>query len=149
MTVEGFLVQEFVHGGLEVILGMARDKVYGPFLVFGLGGIYVEYLKDVSFGLPPLTNRDAMRMIESIRTYPILRGVRGEPPRDVAALQDAILRLGALVSDFDSIQEMDLNPVLVLEEGRGYSTVDARIILTQPPGPEARVRDPEAARLGL
>jgi acyl-CoA synthetase (NDP forming) len=149
MTVEGFLVQEFVHGGLEVILGMARDKVYGPFLVFGLGGIYVEYLKDVSFGLPPLTNRDAMRMIESIRTYPILRGVRGEPPRDVAALQDAILRLGALVSDFDSIQEMDLNPVLVLEEGRGYSTVDARIILTQPPGPEAGVRDPEAARLGL
>jgi len=149
MTVEGFLVQEFVHGGLEVILGMARDKVYGPFLVFGLGGIYVEYLKDVSFGLPPLTNRDAMRMIESIRTYPILRGVRGEPPRDVAALQDAILRLGALVSDFDSIQEMDLNPVLVLEEGRGYSTVDARIILTQPPGPEARVRDPEAARLDL
>jgi len=132
MTVEGFLLQEFVQGGMEVILGMARDKVYGPFLVFGLGGIYVEYLKDVSFGLPPLTDRDAMRMIESIRTYPILRGVRGEPARDVAALQDAILRLGALVSDFDSIQEMDLNPVLVLEEGRGYCAVDARIILAQP-----------------
>src|SRR5437016_9348573 len=132
MTVEGFLLQEFVQGGMEVILGMARDKVYGPFLVFGLGGIYVEYLKDVSFGLPPLTDRDAMRMIESIRTYPILRGVRGEPARDVTALQDAILRLGALVSDFDSIQEMDLNPVLVLEEGRGYCAVDARIILAQP-----------------
>src|SRR5436853_800163 len=70
MTVEGFLVQEFVQGGMEVILGMARDKVYGPFLVFGLGGIYVEYLKDVSFGLPPLPDRDAKRMIESIRTHP-------------------------------------------------------------------------------
>jgi acetyltransferase len=130
LVTEGFLVQEFIEGGKEVILGMSRDKVYGPFLVFGLGGIYVEYLKDVSFGLPPLTDRDAIRMIESIRTYPILRGVRGEPARDVAALQDAILRLAALVSDFDSIQEMDLNPVLALEQGRGYRVVDARVMLT-------------------
>src|SRR5207245_1987506 len=128
----GFVVQEYVSGGKEVILGMTRDKVYGPFLVFGLGGIYVECLKDVACGLPPRTDSDAMRMIESIQTYPIRRGVRGEPARDVAALQDAILRLGALVSDFDSIQEMDLNPVLVLEEGRGYRAVDARIILAQP-----------------
>ncbi len=127
---EEFLVQEFVKGGTEVILGMTRDKVYGPFLVFGLGGVYVEYIKDVAFGLPPLTDRDAMRMIESIRTYPILRGVRGESPRDVAALREAILRLGQLVSDFEVIQEMDLNPVIVLEEGAGYRAVDARIVLT-------------------
>src|SRR5438552_17501310 len=99
LTVEGFLVQEFVQGGMEVILGMARDKVYGPLLVFGLGGIYVEYLKDVSFGLPPLTDRDAMRMIESIRTYPILRGVRGEPAPPVPAPQEALSRLAALVAD--------------------------------------------------
>jgi acetyltransferase len=132
---EGFVLQEFVQGGLEVVLGMSRDKVYGPFLVFGLGGVYVEYLKDVAFGLPPLTDRDAMRMIESIRTYPMLRGVRGQPPRDVAALQDAILRLAALVADFDVIQEMDLNPVLALEEGRGYRAVDARILLAPPPNP--------------
>jgi acetyltransferase len=127
---EGFLLQEFVEGGKEVILGMTRDKVYGPFLVFGLGGIYVEYLKDVAFGLPPLTDRDAMRMMESIRTYPILRGVRGEPPRDVTALQEAILRLAQLVSDFDAIQEMDMNPVLVLPEGKGYRVADARVVLT-------------------
>src|SRR5437899_11773700 len=76
VALDGFLVQEFVTGGTEVILGMIRDKVYGPCLVFGLGGIYVEYLKDVAFGLPPLTDRDAMRMIESIRTYPLLAGVR-------------------------------------------------------------------------
>jgi acetyltransferase len=135
IAVEGFLLQEFVQGGLEVVLGMSRDKVYGPFLVFGLGGVYVEYLKDVAFGLPPLTDRDAMRMIESIRTYPMLRGVRGQPPRDLAALQDAILRLGALVADFDVLQEMDLNPILALEEGRGYRTVDARILLAPPSSP--------------
>jgi acetyltransferase len=135
IAIEGFVLQEFVQGGMEVVLGMSRDKVYGPFLVFGLGGVYVEYLKDVAFGLPPLTDRDAMRMIESIRTYPMLRGVRGQPPRDVAALQEAILRLAALVADFDVIQEMDLNPVVALEEGRGYRAVDARILLAPPPNP--------------
>src|SRR5207245_10834637 len=93
----GFVVQEHVSGGKEVILGMTRDKVYGPFLVFGLGGIYVEYLKDVAFGLPPLMDRDARRMIESIRTYPLLEGVRGEPPSDVDALVDAVLRLSQVV----------------------------------------------------
>ena len=134
VVLEGFLVQEFVEGGTEVILGMARDRVYGPLLLFGLGGIYVEYLKDVSFGLPPLTDRDAMRMIESIRTYPILRGVRGEPARDVPALQEAILRLAALVADNDPIQELDLNPVIALEQGRGYRVVDARIVLTSAVG---------------
>jgi len=135
MAVEGFLVQEFVEGGMEIILGMARDNVYGPFLAFGLGGIYVEYLKDVAFGLPPLTDRDAIRMIESIRTYPILRGVRGEKPRDIEALQEAILRFAQLVSDFDVIQEADLNPVLALEEGKGYRAVDARILLATEAGP--------------
>src|SRR5713226_10396922 len=129
VSLEGFLVQEFVTGGIEVILGMTRDKVYGPCLVFGLGGIYVEYLKDVAFGLPSLTDRDVMRMIESIRTYPLLKGVRGEPARDVQALQDAILRLAQLVSDSDQIQEIDLNPVAVLPEGMGYRAVDARIVL--------------------
>ena len=132
VALEGFLVQEFVTGGMEVILGMTRDKVYGPCLVFGLGGIYVEYLKDVAFGLPPLTDRDGMRMIESIRTYPLLKGVRGERARDVKAVQDALLRLAQLVSDFEAIQEIDLNPVVVFPEGDGYKTVDARIALAPP-----------------
>src|SRR3989454_375839 len=134
-ALEGFLVQEFVTGGTEVILGMTRDTVYGPCLVFGLGGIYVEYLKDVAFGLPPLTDRDAMRMIESIRTYPLLKGVRGESARDVKALQDALLRLAQLVSDSDQVQEIDLNPLLVLLEGKGYRAVDARIVLAPPAVP--------------
>ncbi|HYY48904.1 MAG TPA: acetate--CoA ligase family protein [Thermoplasmata archaeon] len=129
LALEGFLVQEFVEGGKEVILGMVRDKVYGPLLAFGLGGIYVEYLKDVAFGVPPLTDRDAMRMIESIRTFPVLRGVRGEEPRDLDALQEGILRLAQLVSDHPSIVELDLNPVVALPRGQGYRAVDARIVL--------------------
>ena len=127
---DGILVQEFISRGKEVILGMTRDKVYGPFLVFGLGGIYVEYMKDVSFGLPPLTDQDAYRMIRAIRTYPLLAGVRGETPRDVDALAEAILRFAQLVLDFDQIQEIDLNPIESLETGKGYRAVDARVILT-------------------
>jgi acyl-CoA synthetase (NDP forming) len=132
IAVEGLLVQEHISRGKEVILGMTRDKVYGPFIVFGLGGIYVEYLKDVSFGLPPLTNRDADRMIRGIRTYPLLEGVRGEPPRDLPALREAVLRFAQLVLDFDSIQEIDLNPIIALEAGKGYRAVDARVILRKP-----------------
>jgi len=113
---------------------MTRDKVYGPFLVFGLGGIYVEYLKDVSFGLPPLTDEDALRMIRSIRTFPLLEGVRGEPPSDVAALAEAVERFSQLVLEVEGIEEIDLNPVFALEAGHGYRAVDARVLLT-PDGP--------------
>jgi len=147
IEITGFVVQEFVRGGTEVILGMTRDKVYGPCLVFGLGGVYVEFLKDVAFGIPPLTDRDALRMMESIRTYPLLRGARGEPPRDVGALQEAILRLAQLVSDIDGIQEMDLNPVIALDEGLGYRAVDARILLDLPRNAEpSQTRSTPAAQ---
>jgi len=129
LEVEGFVVQEFVRGGKETILGMARDKVFGALLAFGLGGIYVEWLRDVAFGLAPITDADARRMIDSIRTAPLLRGVRGEPPSDVAALADALLRLSQLVTDFEAIREIDLNPVIALEAGKGCSVVDARIVL--------------------
>jgi acyl-CoA synthetase (NDP forming) len=126
---EGFVVQEFVKGGRETILGMVRDKVFGPLLAFGLGGIYVEYLKDVAFGLAPLTDMDARRMVRSIRTYPMLEGVRGEAPSDVPALEEALARLSAMVTDLEEIQEVDLNPVAALERGKGYRVLDARIVL--------------------
>ncbi len=126
---EGFVVQEFVKGGKETILGMARDRVYGPLLAFGLGGIYVEWLRDVAFGLAPITDMDAMRMIRSIRTYPMLEGVRGETASDVPALSEALQRLSVLVTDFDDIMELDLNPVAALEKGKGYKVIDARIVL--------------------
>jgi len=127
VAVDGYLVQEFVSGGKETILGMNRDKVFGPLLAFGLGGVYVEYLKDVAFGVAPITDADAGRIVRSIRTYPLLAGVRGEKPSDVAALQDALLRLSQLVQDFEEIQEVDLNPVIAL--AKGCKVVDARVIL--------------------
>ncbi len=129
VEVDGFLVQEFVRAGKETIIGMNRDKVFGPLLAFGLGGIYVEWLKDVAFGLAPITDMDAVRMIRSIRTYPLLEGVRGEKACDVQALADALLRLSVLVEDFDEITEIDLNPVAALEKGKGYKVIDARIVL--------------------
>lgn len=129
VTVDGYLVQEYVKGGKETILGMTRDKVFGPLLAFGLGGVYVEYLKDVAFGLAPITDEDAKRMVESIKTYPLLAGVRGEKPSDVAALEDALLRLSRLAHDFEEIKEVDLNPVIALENGKGCRVVDARIVL--------------------
>lgn len=129
MAWDGFLVQEYVKGGKETILGMTRDKVFGPLLAFGLGGIYVEWLKDVAFGLAPLTDADAMRMVRSIRTYPMLEGVRGETPSDVPALTEALQRLSALVTDLDDVMEIDLNPVVALEKGKGYKVIDARILL--------------------
>ena len=126
VRVDGWLVQEFVSGGKETILGMNRERTFGPLLAFGLGGIYVEYLKDLAFGLAPITDEDARRMIRSIKTYPLLAGVRGEKPSDVAALEDALLRLSQLVHDLEGIQEIDLNPVIVQEHG--YKVVDARIV---------------------
>jgi len=129
VAVDAWIVQEFVKAGKETILGMTRDRVFGPLLAFGLGGIYVEYLKDVAFGLAPITDEDATRMIQSIKTYPLLVGVRGEKASDVAALRDALLRLSQLSHDFEAIKEVDLNPVLVFEKGKGCKVVDARIIL--------------------
>ena len=108
---------------------MTRDRVFGPLLAFGLGGIYVEYLKDVAFGLAPITDEDATRMIQSIKTYPLLVGVRGEKASDVAALRDALLRLSQLSHDFEAIKEVDLNPLIALEKGKGCKVVDARIVL--------------------
>jgi len=126
---DGFLVQEMVKGGMECILGMKSHKRFGHVLAFGLGGIYVEYLKDVSFALAPATDMDAKRMIESIKTFPLLKGARGGPAMDVGSLQEAIVRLSQLVEEQEGIEEMDVNPLIVLPDGQGCKAVDARIIM--------------------
>jgi len=126
---DGLLVQEMVKGGMECILGMNSYKHFGKLLAFGLGGIYVEYLKDVSFALAPVTDMDVKRMVESVKTYPLLTGARGTQSLDVAAIQDAILRLSQLVEEQDPIQEIDINPLIVLPEGKGCKVIDARVIL--------------------
>jgi acyl-CoA synthetase (NDP forming) len=122
-----FVVQEQMTEGKEVIMGAKASEGIGPMLMFGLGGVFVETLKDVQFRLAPLTADDASSMIESIKGYPILQGTRGEKPADTDKLVEMLVRLSQLTSDFPEIDEMDLNPVFVFEKGKGAGVVDARL----------------------
>ena len=125
----GCLVQEMVRGGKEVIVGMNCDPQFGPLMMFGLGGIYVEALKDVAFRIAPFSRQEAQEMIAEIRAYSLLKGVRGERPSDTEAIVDTLLRLSQLVTDFPEIMEMDINPLIVFEAGRGVVGVDMRLVL--------------------
>jgi acetyltransferase len=116
-----------VPKGKEVILGVSKDPQFGPMLMFGLGGIYVEALKDVTFRIAPISRREAEEMISEIRAYPLLRGVRGERPTDLNAITDALLRVSQLVTDFPEIVELDINPLMVHEQGA--VAVDMRLVL--------------------
>jgi acetyl coenzyme A synthetase (ADP forming)-like protein len=127
--IQGIAVQEMVVGGKEVILGMTRDPSFGPLLMFGLGGIYVEVLKDVAFRVAPIGPDEAEAMIREIRSFPLLRGVRGEKPSDMAAMVEALERLSQLCTDFPEIMELDVNPLLVKPEGGGAVAIDARLAL--------------------
>lgn len=129
IDMEGVLVQPMAPRGREVILGMTADPKFGPLLAFGLGGIYVEILKDVAFRAAPLTDEDARRMVRAIRAWPLLEGVRGEPPADVEAIEDALLRLSALATDHPAIREVEANPMIVGRAGEGALVVDARVRL--------------------
>jgi acetyltransferase len=124
------VVQNFVSGGREVILGMTRDPQFGPLLMFGLGGVFVEVMRDVAVGVHPLTDVDARSMIERIRGYPLLAGTRGELPVAIPMLEESLLRLSQLVGDFEQdLAEMDLNPFIVKPRGERSFVVDARISL--------------------
>lgn len=127
----GVMVQEMIPQGKEVILGITRDIQFGPMIMFGLGGIYVEVLKDVAFRIAPLSMKEAEAMIRDIRSFPLLRGVRGEPPADIEGIQDALLRLSQMAIDFPEIIEADINPLLVCPEGQGTVAVDARITVQE------------------
>jgi len=127
--IKGVLVQEMVKSAKETILGASQDPTFGPVIMFGLGGIYVEVLKDVVFRIVPIDEQEAMNMVESIKTIKLLKGVRGEKSSDLRAISDSLQRLSQLVVDFPEIKEFDINPLLVLEEGKGARVVDARIII--------------------
>ncbi|MBN1842961.1 MAG: acetate--CoA ligase family protein [Deltaproteobacteria bacterium] len=127
----GVMVQEMVTQGKEVILGITRDMQFGPMVMFGLGGIYVEVLKDVSFRIAPLSVESADAMIREIRSFPLLRGVRGEAPADIEGIRDALVRLSQMAMDFPEIVEADINPLLVCPEGQGVVAVDARITIQE------------------
>jgi 4-hydroxybutyrate---CoA ligase (ADP-forming) len=111
----------------EVILGAKQDPLFGPLVMVGLGGIYVEVLKDVVFRLAPIDEQEAEKMVESIKAIKLLKGVRGETPSDLDAVVDSLQRLSQLIVDFPEIEEFDINPLLVLEKGKGVRVVDVRI----------------------
>ena len=128
----GCLVQQMVPaGGQEVLVGMNRDPQFGPLVTFGLGGIYVETLKDVTFRIAPFSVQSAEKMLTEIRARAILDGVRGEPPVDKAAIVDSLLRIGQLVQDFPEIVELDINPLMVYPQGQGAIAIDMRLVLSK------------------
>lgn len=130
--IEGIAVQEMAPWATEVIVGSVKDATFGPTIMFGLGGIFVEVLKDVTFRVAPISLPEAKLMQDEIRSAAILGGVRGEAPRDKAALAEVLARYAYMIHDLkDEIAESDANPVIVYEEGQGVKVVDARIILTK------------------
>ncbi|MDH5201816.1 MAG: acetate--CoA ligase family protein [Nitrospirota bacterium] len=125
-TIYGVMVEEMVLGGKEVIIGITKDAQFGHMIMFGLGGIYVEVLKDISFRIAPLSHEDAIEMIREIKTFPLLRGVRGEAEADIPAIKKSLLILSQMTLDFPQIIEADINPLLVKKRGEGVIAIDAR-----------------------
>lgn len=127
--IKGIFVEEFAPKGVEVIIGALKDPQFGPALMFGLGGIFVEVLKDVSFRVAPITKFDAKEMIQEIKGYPILTGIRGQEASDISALESILIQVSKLVMDYPAINQLDLNPVFSYP--KGAKCVDARIILEE------------------
>jgi acyl-CoA synthetase (NDP forming) len=126
-AIEGVTVQQAARPGIEVIIGMFKDAQFGPVLMFGLGGIWVEVLKDVSFRIVPLTKKDAASVVREIKGYPLLEGRRGQEGVNLSSLEEALLRLSAFVEKYPEIKELDLNPIFAYSDG--YVAVDARVVL--------------------
>lgn len=124
---EGVIIQEMVKGSREMVCGIATDPQYGPMMMFGLGGVFVEVMKDVTFRIAPLTDSDAIDMIKSVKAYKLLEGARGTTPAQMEQIQETLLRLSQLVSDFKFIDELDINPLLISEKTGEGIAVDGRI----------------------
>ncbi len=129
--IEGVEIAEMVEKGIEIIMGARRDSNFGPLLMFGLGGIYVEVMKDVTFRALPINQREARKMIKEIRAYPLLMGVRGEEKKDIDVLVDTLLKVGTILQKIPLISDIEINPFVVYEQGRGGKAVDVRIMLTK------------------
>jgi len=124
------ILQDMVKGGVETIMGMNYDPSFGPIMMFGLGGIYVEVMKDVSFKIHPLTDFDADEMIKSIKGYPLLNGFRGAPAIDLEVVKETLLRLSQLVADFPIFESFDVNPFIASDKEEKSKAVDARFVVS-------------------
>ena len=125
--IDGVLIQSMITGGVETMIGVADDPLFGPLVAFGLGGIHVEVLGDVQFRVAPLTDHDVDELLHGIRGLPLLQGYRGHPPADLDALRELLLRVSRLAVEVPEITELDLNPVMALSPGKGCRIVDARV----------------------
>jgi acyl-CoA synthetase (NDP forming) len=126
---EGFLLEEMIGPGVEFILGMQADPTFGPVIMLGLGGIFAEVFKDITFRLPPFDSQEARAMVQEVRGSKLLSGFRGKPKSDVDALVDALSRLGRLAQDLSEVvSEIDINPLAILEQGKGVVALDALVI---------------------
>jgi acetyltransferase len=131
--IEGIYVEQMAKKGLEVIIGMTRDPQFGPMLMFGLGGIFVEVMKDVTFHLAPITEEEAIQMLKSTRSYAMLEGKRGQKGVDITAIASGLQRISQLTTDFPQILELDINPFIVGEIGSEPVVADARMTLAPLP----------------
>jgi acyl-CoA synthetase (NDP forming) len=130
--IDGVEIAEMAEPGVEVITGARVDKGFGPISMFGLGGIYVEVMKDVSFRALPLSRKEVISMMKDTRSYPLLMGVRGEERRDIDKVVDAIMRIGAIIQKCKDISDIEVNPLVVYGQGDGVKAVDVRIMLSNP-----------------
>jgi acyl-CoA synthetase (NDP forming) len=130
--IEGIDINEFVVGDIETIVAARRDRSFGPIVMFGQGGIFVEVLKDIAFRSFPLSEEEIMKMIGQTRLYPMLLGVRGQKRRDIEKLVDVITRVGSLIQDCKEISDIEINPLMAYSQGEGVKAVDVRILLTKP-----------------
>ena len=130
--IEGIEVDEMVRDEVETIIGARRDRSFGPIVMFGLGGIYVEVMKDIAFRAFPLGRQEILKMISQIRSYPLLLGVRGEKRKDIETVADTIIRVGTVLQKCKDITDIEINPLVVYSQGEGARAVDVRILLSKP-----------------
>ena len=131
-VIEGVLIQKMAEPGEEVILGANRYPIFGPLIMFGIGGIFVEVFQDVEFRVAPILRNEAHRMIKSIKGYKLLKGFRGRPKADIMAIEKCLVSLSDMVTQHPEIAELDINPLRAYAEGKGTAVVDCRIILKEP-----------------
>ena len=130
-NIKGVEIATMVQKGTETIIGARRDHAFGPVIMFGLGGIYVEVMKDVAFRALPLDRREILSMLKDIRSYSLLLGVRGETQRDIESIVDTIIKLGNVITKCEEISDIEINPLTVYENGKGAMAVDVRILLSE------------------
>ena len=135
--IQGIQVSEMAPAGVELIIGARRDPAFGPTVMFGMGGIYVEVLKDVTFRAVPFSRAEAIEMMKEIRAYPLLLGVRGEERKDIETVLDTIIRLGTIIERCPGISDVEINPLMAYDQGLGAKAVDVRVLLTDTTGGES------------